>query len=119
MELAGVGMVLAKEGMVPASDCGGCQPNELLHPPNHRASDLLPRSLWSRQKENLPAGRLLGIFLIWCFGLRFVFEYLKENQESFEDNMILNMGQILSIPLVIAGIVILLLSYQKKEQQNP
>ncbi len=75
--------------------------------------------LWSRQKENLPAGRLLGIFLIWCFGLRFVFEYLKENQESFEDNMILNMGQILSIPLVIAGIVILLLSYQKKEQQNP
>lgn len=76
--------------------------------------------LWSRQKENLPAGRLLGIFLIWCFGLRFVFEYLKENQESFEDNMMLNMGQILSIPLVIAGIVILLLSFQKKEQEkNP
>jgi len=74
--------------------------------------------LWYRQKENLPAGRLLGIFLIWCFGLRFVFEYLKENQEAFEDDMILNMGQILSIPLVIAGVVILLLSYQKKEQQN-
>ncbi len=74
--------------------------------------------LWSRQRENLPAGRLLGIFLIWCFGLRFVFEYLKENQEAFEDDMVLNMGQILSIPLVIAGVVILLLSYQKKEQQN-
>lgn len=74
--------------------------------------------LWYREKENLPAGRLLGIFLIWCFGLRFVFEYLKENQEAFEDDMVLNMGQILSIPLVIAGVVILLLSYQKKEQQN-
>jgi prolipoprotein diacylglyceryl transferase len=74
--------------------------------------------LWYRQKEKLPAGRLLGIFLIWCFGLRFVFEFLKENQESFEDDMVLNMGQILSIPLVIAGVVILLLSYQKKEQQN-
>lgn len=74
--------------------------------------------LWSRQKANLPAGRLLGIFLIWCFGLRFVFEYLKENQESFEDNLVLNMGQILSIPLVIAGIVILLISYQKKNRQN-
>jgi phosphatidylglycerol---prolipoprotein diacylglyceryl transferase len=74
--------------------------------------------LWYRQRENLPAGRLLGIFLIWCFGLRFVFEFLKENQESFEDTMVLNMGQILSIPLVIAGIIILLLSFQKKEQQN-
>lgn len=73
--------------------------------------------LWYREKNNLPPGRLLGIFLIWCFGLRFVFEFLKENQESFEDDMILNMGQILSIPLVIAGVFILLLSFRKKEQQ--
>lgn len=70
--------------------------------------------LWSREKEKLPAGRLLGIFLIWCFGLRFFFEYLKENQEPFEEGMILNMGQILSIPLVIAGIFIVALSYWKK-----
>jgi phosphatidylglycerol---prolipoprotein diacylglyceryl transferase len=74
--------------------------------------------LWFRQQNNLPAGRLLGIFLIWCFGLRFLFEFLKENQESFEDDMLLNMGQILSIPLVIAGVVILLLSFRKKEQQT-
>ncbi len=74
--------------------------------------------LWYRQKENLPAGRLLGIFLIWCFGLRFLFEFLKENQEAFEDDMVLNMGQILSIPLVIAGVVILLISFQKKKSQN-
>ena len=70
--------------------------------------------LWSQQKQNLPAGRLLGIFLIWCFGLRFFFEFLKEVQEPFEKGMILNMGQILSIPCVIAGIVILALSYRKK-----
>lgn len=70
--------------------------------------------IWSRQKENLPAGRLLGIFLIWCFGLRFLFEFLKEVQEPFEEGMVLNMGQILSIPCVIAGIVILALSYRKK-----
>lgn len=73
--------------------------------------------IWYKEKNDLPSGRLLGIFLIWCFGLRFLFEYLKENQESFEDNMVLNMGQILSIPLVIAGIVILLLSFRKKDQQ--
>jgi prolipoprotein diacylglyceryl transferase len=70
--------------------------------------------IWSKEKEKLPAGRLLGIFLIWCFGLRFLFEYLKENQEPFEDSMFLNMGQILSIPLVLAGIVIVVLSYRQK-----
>lgn len=74
--------------------------------------------LWYRQKENLPAGRLLGIFLICCFGLRFVFEFLKKSQEPFEDDMILNMGQILSIPLVIAGVIILFLSFRKKELEN-
>jgi prolipoprotein diacylglyceryltransferase len=70
--------------------------------------------LWSKKKENTPAGRLLGIFLIWCFGLRFLFEFLKEVQEPFEEGMALNMGQILSIPCVIAGIVILVLSYREK-----
>ena len=69
--------------------------------------------IWSAHKENLPAGRSLGIFLIWCFGLRFFFEFLKENQEAFEEGMVLNMGQILSIPLVIAGIIIVILSYRK------
>lgn len=69
--------------------------------------------IWRAYKEKLPAGRLLGIFLIWCFGLRFLFEYIKENQEAFEENMVLNMGQILSIPMVIAGIVILMISYRK------
>ncbi|MEX2231474.1 MAG: prolipoprotein diacylglyceryl transferase [Cyclobacteriaceae bacterium] len=70
--------------------------------------------IWRRYKENLPTGRLLGIFLIVCFGLRFVYEYLKENQVSFEDKLPLNMGQILSIPLVLAGIFILAYSYRNK-----
>jgi phosphatidylglycerol---prolipoprotein diacylglyceryl transferase len=69
--------------------------------------------LWSKHKEKLPPGRLLGIFLIVCFGLRFLFEFVKEVQEPFEKGMALNMGQILSIPCVIAGIVILALSYRK------
>jgi phosphatidylglycerol---prolipoprotein diacylglyceryl transferase len=60
--------------------------------------------LWNRMKENVPRGLFLGIFLIWVFGLRFLFEYLKENQVAFENSMFLNMGQILSIPAVLLGI---------------
>lgn len=73
--------------------------------------------IWKRYKEKLPTGRLFGIFLIVCFGLRFVYEYLKENQVSFEDQLPLNMGQILSIPLVIAGVFVLAYSYRNKNKQ--
>ncbi len=63
--------------------------------------------LWYRKKDSLPEGLLFGTFLIILFGLRFIYEFMKENQVEFEDSMQLNMGQILSIPLVIAGIWIL------------
>jgi prolipoprotein diacylglyceryltransferase len=70
--------------------------------------------IWNRFRENLPPGRLLGIFLIVCFGLRFAYEFLKENQVDFENNLPLNMGQWLSIPLVLMGIFILWRSYKKQ-----
>lgn len=74
--------------------------------------------LWSRKKEKLADGTLFGIFLIVCFGLRFVYEFLKENQVAFEDELPLNMGQILSVPLVIAGIIILARALKKGTTTN-
>ncbi|NJN26578.1 MAG: prolipoprotein diacylglyceryl transferase [Cyclobacteriaceae bacterium] len=73
--------------------------------------------LWFRKKEKLTEGLLFGVFLVILFGLRFVYEYLKENQVAFEDSMSLNMGQILSIPLTLAGIWLLL--NLKKVQPKP
>lgn len=70
--------------------------------------------MWKKEKEKTPPGRLLGTFLIVCFGLRFAFEFIKEPQVQFETNMMLNMGQLLSIPLVLAGIAILVLSFRNK-----
>lgn len=70
--------------------------------------------IWRRYREHTPQGRLLGIFLIGCFGLRFVIEFLKEPQVAFEETLPINMGQILSIPLLLAGIWILMRSYRKR-----
>jgi prolipoprotein diacylglyceryl transferase len=50
-------------------------------------------------------GHLFGIFLIIMFTFRFILEYTKIN-EGIDETAILNMGQILSIPFVIAGVVI-------------
>ena len=74
--------------------------------------------LWSRQKAKLPYGRLLGLFLVILFGLRFFHELFKENQVDFEATIPLNMGQWLSIPMVIAGIYILVQSYHSKNQPD-
>lgn len=74
--------------------------------------------IWNRYRQNLPPGRLFGIFLIVCFGLRFLYEFLKEPQESFEADLPLYMGQILSIPLIIAGIFVLIYSYRNKPTYN-
>ena len=71
--------------------------------------------LWVRHKQNLVPGRVFGIFLIWTFGMRFIIEFLKEPQEAFEASLPINMGQILSIPLIVAGVVILVLSFRKKD----
>jgi prolipoprotein diacylglyceryltransferase len=50
-------------------------------------------------------GHLFGIFLILMFTFRFILEYTKIN-EGISDEAILNMGQILSIPFVLAGVAI-------------
>jgi phosphatidylglycerol---prolipoprotein diacylglyceryl transferase len=52
-------------------------------------------------------GLLIGVFFIGIFLTRFLIEFIKEPQEAFEANMALNMGQILSIPFVLAGVYLI------------
>ena len=56
------------------------------------------------QKGN---GLIFGCFLILLFTARFCIEYFKENQESFENQMPINMGQLLSIPFIMAGLILI------------
>ena len=47
---------------------------------------------------------MFGLFCVMMFGFRFCMEFMKENQESFENTLPINMGQILSIPFIIGGL---------------
>jgi phosphatidylglycerol---prolipoprotein diacylglyceryl transferase len=60
-------------------------------------------------------GIIFGWFLILIFGVRILIEFLKEPQVMFEETMTLNMGQWLSIPLVIAGIALLVWRGRKSD----
>ena len=63
-------------------------------------------AMYQKNKDPKP-GKLFGIFLILLFGARFVIEYVKIDQVAFEAGMLLNMGQILSIPFILLGIFLL------------
>lgn len=60
-------------------------------------------------------GFLFGMFLILIFGTRFFIEFLKEPQVGFEENMVLNLGQLLSIPFVIIGMILALQGSRSKQ----
>jgi len=75
---------------------------------------LLYKIYW-KKKGNVYHGLLISIFLILVFTARFFIEFVKEPQVDFEKNMILNMGQILSLPFIIAGIIGLVLSLKIKK----
>ena len=71
--------------------------------------------IWNKYKSATPRGLMVGIFFVWVFTLRFLYEFLKENQEAFEANYLLNMGQILSIPAVLLGLYFI---YQSRKSTH-
>jgi prolipoprotein diacylglyceryl transferase len=77
---------------------------------------LVLMGIYRHFKERTPERLLLGIFLIGVFGMRFLIEFLKENQAAFEASLTLNMGQFLSIPLVLAGIVLTTLALKQRAE---
>jgi len=60
--------------------------------------------LYKRQKSRVGTGFYFGLCLTYIFTFRFFVEFLKKEQVAFEQNMLLDMGQLLSIPFVIIGI---------------
>jgi len=69
------------------------------------------------KKDGKPAlGMIFGMFMVLVFGVRFFIEFIKEPQVGFERGLPLNMGQMLSIPLIIAGITLIVLARKKPKE---
>lgn len=73
---------------------------------------LLMWMYWKKNSQERP-GLLLGIFFVWVFGSRFIIEFVKNNQVAFEETMTLNMGQWLSVPFVLIGIVLIIYAMKR------
>lgn len=62
--------------------------------------------MYTSKKLRKRNGIFVGTLFILLYSARFVIEFFKENQVEFENSMVLNMGQWLSIPFVVAGFVL-------------
>lgn len=60
--------------------------------------------MYLKFKANTPRGLIFGFVTAAVFVARFFIEFVKENQSSFENEMSLNMGQILSLPFIALGV---------------
>ncbi len=63
-------------------------------------------------------GFIFAVFLQGIFLTRFLLEFIKNSQEAFEEDMILNMGQILSIPLIVWGFYLFYKSYSQMKAEG-
>lgn len=102
-------------------------PTQLYEALCYFVTGLILLYLYYFKLDKIKRGLLLGIFFIGIFGSRFLIEYVKEPQVDFEQEMLLNMGQILSIPFIIAGLVLIIRSFYittparilKEEKKRP
>ena len=59
--------------------------------------------IYRRYGASTPRGLLSGLFLVLVFSARFLIEYVKVEQAAFAGALPLQMGQLLSLPAIVAG----------------
>ncbi len=76
---------------------------------------LLMWMYWKKNAEERP-GLILGVFFIGIFLPRFLIEYIKNDQVAREATMTLNIGQQLSIPFIVLGLLLVIYAMTRPRQ---
>lgn len=72
---------------------------------------------WKRDAWKKP-GFIFGSFLILIFGTRLIVEFFKLGQTARDEVLFLNTGQLLSIPFIIVGIVLIYRAISNKNKDS-
>lgn len=70
--------------------------------------------IYKKHSKSVHRGFFFGLCLTYIFTFRFFIEFVKENQEAFEDQMMFNMGQWLSVPFILIGLYFMFFYDRKK-----
>lgn len=66
--------------------------------------------------KNRPQGTIFALMLIFIFTARLVIEGFKEEQAMYSTDLFLNVGQLLSLPFIAAGFLLLFYVFKKKKR---
>lgn len=90
-------------------------PSQLFEAVGYVALFILLWILYRKTNKKYQQGWLFGLFFIILWAIRFFVEFLKEPQgDEFIQIGSLNTGQVLSIPFMIAGVIIMIISKKFK-----
>ena len=95
-----------------------CHPTQIYEALCYLAVFAINAYLYYKTDARNRRGLLLGVFFTGVFGSRFLIEYVKNVQEKFEEGMILDMGQILSIPFIVGGIWLIVRAMRRPATAN-
>ena len=90
-------------------------PTQLYEALSYLLLGLIMVWVYKNKLDKVHRGFFFGFFLLGCFGSRFLIEFIKEPQVEFEKTMALDMGQLLSIPFILAGIGLLVYAAKAKK----
>lgn len=79
---------------------------------------LLVYFIYKKDIFKIGKGFYFGISILLIFVMRILIEFIKVDQVEFEHGMILNMGQLLSIPFIILGLFFIIKSILEKRKME-
>jgi phosphatidylglycerol:prolipoprotein diacylglycerol transferase len=82
-------------------------PTQLYESIGYFAVSMVGFYLYKKYHESWPRGRFVGYILVGGMSWRFFTEFFKENQVAFENSMVINMGQLLSLIMALLGAYLL------------
>lgn len=89
-------------------------PAQLYEAIAYLAIFILTMYLYKTRRHKLQHGFFFGLCLSLIFIARFFIEFVKKTQVSFEEQMTLDMGQLLSIPFILVGIGFVVYAHRKR-----
>jgi phosphatidylglycerol:prolipoprotein diacylglycerol transferase len=81
-----------------------CHPTQLYEALSYIAIFTVLFIFYRKMHMKVRDGKIFGVFMILLFSARFLIEYVKNDQVAFEAGMQFNMGQLLSLPFILAGV---------------
>ncbi len=94
------GVVFQRDDLIPR------HPTQLYEAFSYLLISAILMYVYKKKTEKIHNGLIFGLCIALVFSARFIIEFFKENQVGFENQMIINMGQILSLPFIFIGLIL-------------